>query len=99
LYYLTKAEVVFFTRKLKAATDKNDNPPWYSRGLAINGGNVMLTFMEWEVGKLERNIMSFFYLLAFEDHCRGRDVQINQIGHVVFKHVIVMINKCLGHLI
>lgn len=64
--YLTELEGVLFAGELKIAADKNKHATGRTRGLTIDGVDVVLALLEGETGELSDDTLSTLNLHAFE---------------------------------
>ena len=97
--YLTELEGMLFAGNLKISTDEDEHATRGARGLAIDGGDVVLALLEGEGGELSDDVGWALDLLPLEGQHRTFLVQIRQSRSVRIESRVVVLDKRLRHFV
>lgn len=94
--YLTKLKGVRFSDELEIAADKDEHTAGGARGLAINGGDLMLALLEGQAGELCNDVLGALDLLPLESQHGSVLVKVRKPGPIRIEGRVVVLHECLG---
>lgn len=95
--YLTELQGMLLARELEITGDKNEHPAGGARGLAINGGDVMLTLLKRQSRELRHDVLGSHDFLALESQHRSILIEVREPGPIGIERWVVMLHESLCH--
>lgn len=94
---LAELESVLFASELKIAGDKDEHAAGGTRGLAIDGGDVVLALLERKAGELGDDVLRALDLLPFEGQHGSFLVERDQPRAIRIEGRVVVLDEGLGN--
>lgn len=95
--YLTELEGVLFAWKAEIAADKDKHSPGSTRGLTINGVDLVLALLERQTGELTGDTLSPLILLTLKRQYRAFLVDASKSSPIGIEGGVVVVHKCLRY--
>lgn len=94
---LAELEGVLFASELKVSGDEDEHAVGGTRGLAIDGGDVVLALLERKAGELGDDVLRALDLLPFEAQHGSFLVQRDQPRAIRIERRVVVLHEGLGY--
>lgn len=83
--------------ELKVAGNKNKHPSSRTRGLAIDGGDMVLALLERQAGELSSDALGALEFLALECKHRRILVEVSKPGPIGVERRVIVLHEGLRH--